>query len=719
MKHLVHRDQVHRDVYYDPLSTALIDTPQMQRLGRVYQLGFAHLVYRGGTHTRLSHVMGAAKVAGDIVDSLRKNYESAIKERALPQGAILPDKFLPFRKGSSASIEDRWDVLLYFVRWSALLHDIGHIPMGHTLEDEFAEIYKKHDSFDSPRIAYLWNEIAPGQTSPIKKVLLNKNLYPDSFSKLDISPQDVWRTVLLTCLYKETAFVKEFSGTNDNFHSIYFKAYTELNGNLFSQYMADIVADTICADYVDYLQRDTLNVGLDPVHENRIFRSYFVGSDIATGNLRMALSLVDKKRKPKLSICTAAKNMVRHRFDLAEIIYYHKTKVSASAMLAKVFSLIDKPQETGNPRITIGLADIEELAIQIISKKNKARELKADCIPDSLLHPSIGDETLLFWLQQKAWDKLLVAVEEKNAVVTKNCLQAISLIQSITERRLYKVALAIDSTLIGRLASTQKESIEQLIKKFITKYRDGKVEKTDSKEPDRDELERLMGEAAGWPSGAFLAYVPGRKSQAKGIETGALDNGKVITLGKHDTVKEDVQILNLAYENLWRFLIYVNPDYSHNYIELSRAVDRFLKDLFPDINLRNSVSVIQQACWFPYIPEHLRDAAQYYIEMNSGDSSKANWNVFYEAENAVQGTTVPPEHAERAMLLNYLPGYTAEQIKKSAFGLPNALSKKIEEQEAQLLVAESLKGIPKIEGKIMAISKIADGIMKPEQTTLF
>src|SRR3954449_4532608 len=87
-----HRDEIHGDVRYDPLAVALLDTPTLQRLGRVYQLGYGHLVYRGGTHTRLSHSMGTYATAARLVAALRHNYES----RSLPpRGAIGAADFLP------------------------------------------------------------------------------------------------------------------------------------------------------------------------------------------------------------------------------------------------------------------------------------------------------------------------------------------------------------------------------------------------------------------------------------------------------------------------------------------------------------------------------------------------------------------------------------------------------------------------------------------------
>src|SRR5216684_7247684 len=98
MKAITHRDQIHGDVRFDSLAIALLNTPALQRLGRVYQLGYAHLVYRGGTHTRLSHVLGASHVAGQLVDLLRQNYLEAEES---PRGAVDPEQFLPPGRGNA------------------------------------------------------------------------------------------------------------------------------------------------------------------------------------------------------------------------------------------------------------------------------------------------------------------------------------------------------------------------------------------------------------------------------------------------------------------------------------------------------------------------------------------------------------------------------------------------------------------------------------------
>lgn len=703
MKHSVHRDQVHQDVLFDPLSIALINTPDMQRLGRIYQLGFAHLVYRGGTHTRLSHVMGVSHVAGTLVESLKRNYEITAKEQSAPLGAINPKDFLPQPrnyKENGSTISARWDVLTHLVRWGGLLHDLGHVPLGHTLEDEFSGIYEKHDSFQSPRMTHIWNEQAPSRNSNVKDVLMNKSLYPDSFDQIGIKPHDVWRTVLLICLFKTD---EKNTADTTPFSELYDSAINDLQGHFFHQYMADIVADTICADYIDYLQRDTQNVGLDTVKDIRIIQSYFIGKDHITERYRMALSLKDKGGKPRLSICTAAKNMVRHRFDLAEIIYYHKTKVSASAMLAKVFALIDKPNEVGDSKTRIYLDDIDKHAESIFDNPGKAEELQKKNIPNNLLDPFIGDETLLFWLHQRAWEKIKKASVEHDPLQVKKGLLAISLLEGIVERRLYKTTIFIDAELARDFSgATQTEMREQTIVNILSKYRS-----SPEAQNNRNELERNMAQSSNLPYGSFLVYIPGRKSQAKGIETGSFDdNGLVHTLGTHSAVENELSILNDSYKNLWKVLVFIHPDYRSNIYELSNAVDVFLKTLFPGIDCRAFASKIKKACSFPYISEQNRDAAKTYIEISKNGS--LNWRYFESAKYTTTGTIDSKEHAYRTKLMDSLNA----DIIKSNFSEPGSLHTEINKELETLTHSESYNGTANVDDVIMALDNVARRISK-------
>ncbi len=681
MKTITHRDQIHGDVRFDPLAVALLNTPALQRLGRIYQLGFAHLVYRGGTHTRLSHVMGAYHVADRLVELLRRNYTDA---GDLPRGAAEPADFLPKGPGV-APTEVRWDVLRHLVRWAAVLHDIGHVPLGHTLEDEFDGIYAKHDDFASPRIAYLWCKAADGLDSEIRRVFRDKNLLPESFRLLELDGEQAWQSVMLICLHKESVsdgdrlsfkdVVERSDEATIPFIRILKEALLNTEGRTFFPYMADIVGNTICADYLDYLRRDPSNVGLDVLRDDRVASRFYVGK---TGNglFRMALALEDRRGKPRLDTCTGVVELVRQRFRFAEVIYYHKTKVAASAMLAKVFTLIGKPEEVGPEPLYVAIDQVTALAEQLERDSMSADDLREKCFPAFLLNPEIGDETLLLWLQDRAWKALAKAKGDKEQVA--RCLRGISLLQAIARRSLYKVCFTIDRNAYARISpgSSEDQEVERRIQDTLKTLR--------KNEKGRADLESRMAAAAGWPEDSLLLYVPPRKSQAKGIETRALDKGDVVTLGEHSAVKKEVAGLNDAYKGLWRIILLVHPNYSADAIGLSRAVDSLVKGIWPTVDRHTIIGPVRESAWFHYISEKGRPAAAQYNALVS--PSKASWSCFEKArDETVEGTASTEEHAQRAVLLGLIiEKGGGSQIIKDHFGTPNSLTRRLDSIRSKL-----------------------------------
>jgi len=101
------RDPLWDNIQLDDSAMAVLDTPPVQRLRYVRQLGHAFLVYPGATHSRFEHALGAYHLTS----------------RAL---VILA------QRGELGGVSDA-DRLA--VRLAALLHDIGHYPFSHGLEE--------------------------------------------------------------------------------------------------------------------------------------------------------------------------------------------------------------------------------------------------------------------------------------------------------------------------------------------------------------------------------------------------------------------------------------------------------------------------------------------------------------------------------------------------------------------------------------------------------
>jgi HD superfamily phosphohydrolase len=56
-------DPVHGDIHLLKIEVALLNSPPLQRLRRIRQLGTSNLIYPGATHSRLSHSIGTLYVA--------------------------------------------------------------------------------------------------------------------------------------------------------------------------------------------------------------------------------------------------------------------------------------------------------------------------------------------------------------------------------------------------------------------------------------------------------------------------------------------------------------------------------------------------------------------------------------------------------------------------------------------------------------------------------
>lgn len=239
------RDAVHGDTEFGPLEVEIMDTPEFQRLRGIKQLGTAYLVFPSATHTRFEHSLGTSWMAHRIMEAVRKTH------------------------GHSISSDEE-----LLIRVAALLHDITHIPFGHTLEDE-RRVLPRHDK-DESRADYFLRESAIG------------------------------------------AILKR-AGLQDEIIAI-------LKGG--AGFRSDVVGGAISADLLDYLRRDTYFCGLSQFYDQRVFESFTVED----GRLVMNLEKHGVVRRDALSELV---NLLRIRYTLSERVYFHHTKISSGAMISK------------------------------------------------------------------------------------------------------------------------------------------------------------------------------------------------------------------------------------------------------------------------------------------------------------------------------------------------------------------------------------------------
>jgi hypothetical protein len=93
------KDSVHDHIEVGGVARDLLDTPAVQRLRNVVQLGTSSLVYPSANHTRFEHSLGVYHLAGEALDHLGVEGRNAKRVKA-----------------------------------AAILHDVGHGPFSHNLE---------------------------------------------------------------------------------------------------------------------------------------------------------------------------------------------------------------------------------------------------------------------------------------------------------------------------------------------------------------------------------------------------------------------------------------------------------------------------------------------------------------------------------------------------------------------------------------------------------
>jgi HD superfamily phosphohydrolase len=239
-----------QDVPVTPRVRKLVDSTPFRRLARIRQLGLVSLVYPGATHSRMEHSLGVYR---NTLLFLRRLTE-------------VPD-FCDFV--SPADIE----ILIA----ASLLHDIGHWPFCHPLEDlELAQV-PRHESLARQRM----------EESEIAEIL-------DSEFRCGVSQ-----------------VMALLSGRDDSSSR---------------QICRSILSGPIDVDKMDYLYRDSLHAGVP--YGMHFDRQRLIGS-LCVNTEQWRLAITDKG-------CTAAELLVFARYVMFSEVYWHHAVRSATAMLQRV-----------------------------------------------------------------------------------------------------------------------------------------------------------------------------------------------------------------------------------------------------------------------------------------------------------------------------------------------------------------------------------------------
>lgn len=240
-------DPVHGFVRVKEPELAVIDTSAFQRLRLIRQLASAYLAYPGANHSRFEHSIGVMHVAGLAC-------------------SILEDKGYITQDETS------------LVRLGALMHDVGHGPFSHVLDELI------HEKFG----------ISHEDTT---QNIVRRSEIADRLSEYGFSPKKM----------SDLAVGKQTGK---------------------KKFLNDIIAGSLSADIMDYLQRDSYytGAGFGKVTIERIIDSFEVYEN------RLALQRDALYTFESLAVA---------RYEMFKAVYFHKTVRAAESMILRSFEIAD------------------------------------------------------------------------------------------------------------------------------------------------------------------------------------------------------------------------------------------------------------------------------------------------------------------------------------------------------------------------------------------
>lgn len=354
---------VHGFIELNDAEKELVCHPAVQRLKTIYQLGQAHMVYPGATHKRFEHVLGVLFTAQRIIDAVNKNRSNIAARLKLAE-----------RKNDSAELKQKfstWGEAISpreqaFIRAAALLHDIGHLPAGHTLEDEL-HFLDRHDEHE--RISLVFDRLSwrgEDYTESLGALIdrLYKDLVPTSLEQdYGIRARDLVEEIMVKSKgHRRTT--KAPPSEQDKTTKANPKILDVVRGldakRLFLRIdlCRDIVANTICADLLDYLHRDWYHVGKVKQFNRRLFQYMEIRrpGPNPSKDERNAAFVISLGYRPHIrtDAVTAILKLLESRYELTEAVLFHKTKCAAAAMLERGIRELEPVLKT-----QLGAADLE------------------------------------------------------------------------------------------------------------------------------------------------------------------------------------------------------------------------------------------------------------------------------------------------------------------------------------------------------------------------
>lgn len=409
-----------------PWEVAILDSPLIQRLRGIKQLGFAHAVYPGAVHSRLEHTLGVVEAAERMMRALETNAEyhrtfGNDKDKDVPKIEAL----------------DR-----YSTRLAGLLHDIGHGPYSHVTES-------------------LVTDCALAEFDVVRDLLRHQ------FEGVtNIAPSEILAVIIVFSEQMKKVFEHPHFEAVDEPTQLAPAIAGRILGSrtaLKATYLSGVISGPIDADKLDYMARDSLHsglpLGLDLTRLISKLEVVTIRTDNAPNNdLRARAEAAPAKRVYEMGISLAGlgayEQMIIGRVILYDRLYHHHKIRTAESMVRRLITVV-REESNSLTRLNDFMSAIsDETFLGILGGMIQSSDLqaggdRAEAIARSLLDRRIYHRAYAFAAKFLAGLDGLPDDEQQETrlllwdTIFRHCLEPDE--RGKLERRIYEVATELAS----------------------------------------------------------------------------------------------------------------------------------------------------------------------------------------------------------------------------------------------------------------------------------
>lgn len=297
---------------------SLLDTPLLQRLRQIHQLGTASFTYPSAVHNRFSHTLGVTVLAGQLITNLREKLRDGtvrIEEAEETQDQHEKSRGKTVRVKEPEKVISQRDV--YSIRLAALLHDIGHAFFSHCTE----KLAEKDLSGLQQEISLKFsNSFSSGEAPKFHELIAYAIVTSPHFIRY-------WDTHLRPCFDKS-----DDAPTPEEFARPIIGAFISNE----KRYLTEILNGPYDVDKLEYLHRDAKSAGLAITYDReRFFQkiTLYYDKDHQFWQLVMGVHGIQ-----------SVEQMMLNKMMLAPYVYHHQKVLITDAIVQDIGKLLLAPE---------------------------------------------------------------------------------------------------------------------------------------------------------------------------------------------------------------------------------------------------------------------------------------------------------------------------------------------------------------------------------------